>query len=170
MPRSNSKKTTGDAPETVRRSLASIRKHAATATPRVVKAPSDKELIAQVARNPDAAPLLTRAQLARADVIRANKEPVYLRLDADILAALRQTGKGWQTRVNAILREWMTGGRDSSQRDAHLVVARRAIEQGLEQLQRAGIALDQARSPEPPSDVLYAKKERAPLRTAERRR
>ncbi|MDR2187253.1 MAG: BrnA antitoxin family protein [Azonexus sp.] len=28
-----------------------------------------------------------------------------LRLDADVLAALRATGPGWQTRVNAMLRE-----------------------------------------------------------------
>lgn len=33
------------------------------------------------------------------------KVPVKLRLDPDVLAVLRATGKGWQTRVNAILRE-----------------------------------------------------------------
>ena len=32
------------------------------------------------------------------------KEPVKLRLDADLLAALRATGDGWQTRINATLR------------------------------------------------------------------
>jgi len=35
------------------------------------------------------------------------KEQVSIRLDADVLAALRATGKGWQTRVNAILRQWL---------------------------------------------------------------
>ena len=30
---------------------------------------------------------------------------VSLRLEADVLAALRATGRGWQTRVNALLRE-----------------------------------------------------------------
>ncbi len=34
----------------------------------------------------------------------ATKEPVKLRLDADVLAALRATGNGWQTRVNDTLR------------------------------------------------------------------
>ena len=32
------------------------------------------------------------------------KEPVKLRLDADVVAALRATGDGWQTRINEMLR------------------------------------------------------------------
>lgn len=32
------------------------------------------------------------------------KEPVKLRLDADVLVALRATGDGWQTRINEMLR------------------------------------------------------------------
>lgn len=32
------------------------------------------------------------------------KEPVKLRLDPDVLAALRASGDGWQTRVNDMLR------------------------------------------------------------------
>jgi uncharacterized protein (DUF4415 family) len=32
------------------------------------------------------------------------KEPVKLRLDADVLAALRASGEGWQTRINEALR------------------------------------------------------------------
>ena len=34
----------------------------------------------------------------------ATKEPIKLRLDADVLAALRATGDGWQTRINETLR------------------------------------------------------------------
>ena len=33
-----------------------------------------------------------------------NKEAVKLRLDADVLAALRASGDGWQTRINDALR------------------------------------------------------------------
>ncbi len=33
------------------------------------------------------------------------KQAVKLRLDQDVLAALRATGPGWQTRINALLRE-----------------------------------------------------------------
>lgn len=32
------------------------------------------------------------------------KEPVKIRLDADVLAALRATDEGWQTRINDTLR------------------------------------------------------------------
>ncbi|MFM7532202.1 MAG: BrnA antitoxin family protein [Rubrivivax sp.] len=35
------------------------------------------------------------------------KEHVNLRLDADILQAFRSQGRGWQTKVNAALRDWL---------------------------------------------------------------
>lgn len=38
----------------------------------------------------------------KADV---TKQAVKLRLDPDVLAVLRATGPGWQTRINTILRE-----------------------------------------------------------------
>jgi uncharacterized protein (DUF4415 family) len=34
----------------------------------------------------------------------ATKEPVKIRLDADVLAALKASGDGWQTRINDALR------------------------------------------------------------------
>lgn len=37
-------------------------------------------------------------------VAAVTKEPVKLRLDADVVAALRDSGDGWQTRVNEMLR------------------------------------------------------------------
>jgi len=33
-----------------------------------------------------------------------------IRLDADVLAALKATGKGWQTRVNAAMRKCVESG------------------------------------------------------------
>lgn len=30
-----------------------------------------------------------------------------IRLDADVIAAFKATGKGWQTRVNAALKDWL---------------------------------------------------------------
>jgi uncharacterized protein (DUF4415 family) len=40
--------------------------------------------------------------------VKANaKVAVKLRLDPDVLAALRATGRGWQTRVNDTMREWV---------------------------------------------------------------
>jgi uncharacterized protein (DUF4415 family) len=35
------------------------------------------------------------------------KEHVNIRLDADIVQSFRQTGSGWQTRMNEALREWL---------------------------------------------------------------
>ncbi len=35
------------------------------------------------------------------------KVPTTIRFDADVLAALKATGKGWQTRVNEAMREWV---------------------------------------------------------------
>jgi len=67
----------------------------------------------------DDAPLLTEAFFKEAEVFEGDrfirrgpgrprianpKEPVQIRLDADVLAALRGHGPGWQTRVNGILR------------------------------------------------------------------
>ena len=38
---------------------------------------------------------------------RPAKEAVNIRLAPDILAAFRGTGRGWQTRLNNVLREWL---------------------------------------------------------------
>jgi uncharacterized protein (DUF4415 family) len=39
------------------------------------------------------------------------KMMVSLRLDQDVIAALKATGPGWQSRVNATLRQWLEGRR-----------------------------------------------------------
>ena len=36
-----------------------------------------------------------------------NKEQVAIRFDRDVLAAFRAAGPGWQTRMNAALRDWL---------------------------------------------------------------
>ena len=36
-----------------------------------------------------------------------NKEQVAIRLDREVLEAFRARGPGWQTRINAALREWL---------------------------------------------------------------
>ncbi len=38
---------------------------------------------------------------------RPAKEQVAIRLDPDVVGALRASGPGWQTRVNAALKEWI---------------------------------------------------------------
>jgi uncharacterized protein (DUF4415 family) len=44
---------------------------------------------------------------SRGRPVGATKEQVAIRFDKDVLAALRATGKGWQTRVNNVMREWL---------------------------------------------------------------
>ena len=42
---------------------------------------------------------------------RPIKKPLTIRLDADVLAWLKGQGKGYQTRINALLRSSMEKGR-----------------------------------------------------------
>ncbi len=37
----------------------------------------------------------------------STKKQTAIRFDEDVLAGLRATGKGWQTRVNDVMREWL---------------------------------------------------------------
>lgn len=38
----------------------------------------------------------------------SNKISTTIRLDADIIEAFREGGKGWQSRINNALREWLS--------------------------------------------------------------
>jgi len=44
-------------------------------------------------------------------VAATRKVSTTIRLDEDVIAAFRDTGRGWQTRVNALLREAVQSGR-----------------------------------------------------------
>ncbi len=70
--------------------------------------------------DPDEAPELDESFFERADefdgerMVRrgrppgsGNKVSTTVRFDADILAAFRAQGPGWQTRMNEALREWL---------------------------------------------------------------
>ncbi len=84
---------------------------------RKILLPSDEEdaaITAAALADPDAAPL-TEAELAALKPLArmgrpplANpKQSTTIRFDADVLAGLRATGPGWQTRVNDAMREWL---------------------------------------------------------------
>jgi uncharacterized protein (DUF4415 family) len=62
----------------------------------------------------DDTPEWTDAEAAEARVVRRGRPPsaspkqaTALRLDVDVLARLRASGPGWQSRVNQVLREWL---------------------------------------------------------------
>jgi uncharacterized protein (DUF4415 family) len=75
-------------------------------------AAQDRAITAAARRDPDAKPLTEAQWKVAAPTVHlgrprkaAPKQAVKLRLDPDVLAALRATGAGWQTRVNAMLRK-----------------------------------------------------------------
>ena len=47
-------------------------------------------------------------------VPEGNKQQITLRLDADVLAFFKSTGKRYQSRINAVLREYMHSHPDST--------------------------------------------------------
>jgi uncharacterized protein (DUF4415 family) len=75
----------------------------------------DAAITAAALSDPDAAPLTDSewetarqtARTGRPPHAAPRKAPVTLRLDVDLLATLKSSGKGWQTRINDALREWL---------------------------------------------------------------
>ncbi|MCM0081866.1 BrnA antitoxin family protein [Geomonas sp. Red32] len=80
-----------------------------------VKTPVTKNICV----DPDDAPELTDEWFEKADLMEGAKvvrrgRPAgrtkalqTVRFDLDVLAAFKATGKGWQTRMNDALREWL---------------------------------------------------------------
>jgi uncharacterized protein (DUF4415 family) len=64
---------------------------------------TDADIVKAVSEDPDAAPLDTDWMQARL-VMPPGKEIVTLRLDRDVLDWFREQGKGYQIRINAVLR------------------------------------------------------------------
>lgn len=75
----------------------------------------DAAITAAAMSDPDAIPLTDEEWEAAKPLVRIGrppsavplKVPTTIRFDADVLAALKASGKGWQTRVNAVVREWV---------------------------------------------------------------
>lgn len=62
----------------------------------------------------DIPPVLDWSRAVVGKFYRPIKKPLTIRLDADVLAWLRSQGKGYQTRINALLRSKMeTAGPDT---------------------------------------------------------
>lgn len=69
---------------------------------------TDSDIQAGIDADPDAAPIIDDAWLAIARVVEPDtKVPITIRLDRDVVSFFRDYGKGYQTRINKILRRFM---------------------------------------------------------------
>lgn len=70
---------------------------------------TDEEIEAAVAADPDAPPLLDEEFWANAQLVMpaGRKERITLRLDEEVLDYFRRSGRGYQTRINAVLRAFV---------------------------------------------------------------
>lgn len=89
-----------------------------TRSGRIIIRPSQAEdaaITAAALSDPDALPLTDTKLKAMRTMGRpriANpKAAVTMRIDTDVLEALRSSGPGWQTRVNALLRDAVVRGK-----------------------------------------------------------
>lgn len=85
-------------------------------------APADEDI--DLSDSPEVTPaMLAKAVVRRGLVPLVAKEQVTLRLDADVLDWFRSQGKGYQTRINQLLRAYMQeillGKRGNNQRMKH---------------------------------------------------
>lgn len=75
-----------------------------------VRSLSDRQIRRAIESDPDARPTDAEFWKRARVVIPAAKQTITIRLDADLLAWLRQQ-KGYQTRINAVLRSYMDANR-----------------------------------------------------------
>ncbi len=71
-----------------------------------VRALTDAQICSAIAKDPDAAPTDEAFWKTARVVLPRSKKTVTMRLDADLLEWFR-TRRGYQTRINAILRAYM---------------------------------------------------------------
>lgn len=67
---------------------------------------TDEDIAAAVADDPDAASMDIDWSQAE-PIYPIRKKPVSIRLDEDILSYFKRMGRGYQTRINAVLRSYM---------------------------------------------------------------
>lgn len=68
---------------------------------------TDEDIERAIAEDPDAAPPLDDDWFRNAElVIPASKVATSIRVDGDVMDWFRTQGRGWQTRMNAVLRAY----------------------------------------------------------------
>lgn len=80
-------------------------------------AAEDAAIAAGIAQDPDTLEITAAVAAAMQPLRRVGrpvleqpKVPMTMRVDADVLAAIKASGTGWQTRVNQVLREAVRTG------------------------------------------------------------
>lgn len=71
-----------------------------------VDALTDEQIEAAIASDPDAAPILDEEWFRNAVLVQPGKVATSIRIDDDVMGWFREQGKGWQTRMNAVLRAY----------------------------------------------------------------
>lgn len=73
-----------------------------------IDALTDEDIETAVSRDPDAAPVLGQRWFEEAAlVIPGRKRPISFRVDSDVLEYFMAGGPGYQTRMNAVLRQYV---------------------------------------------------------------
>ncbi|MBB5042448.1 BrnA antitoxin family protein [Shinella fusca] len=72
-----------------------------------VDAMTDEDILANMRDDPDWADFIDVDWSKTKIVVPAQKTSISIRLDADIVDFFKATGKGYQTRINAVLRHYM---------------------------------------------------------------
>jgi uncharacterized protein (DUF4415 family) len=93
-----------------RRNTTRVREPAASRTNwALVDAKTDRDIQADIASDPDAAPLWTDEDFRSAIVIpERRKQAISVRLDVEIIDYFKSLGPGYQTRMNLVLREYVS--------------------------------------------------------------
>ena len=69
---------------------------------------TDREIRAAIKADPNAAPELDEAWFSKAVILAPQaKQLLSLRVDSDVLDWFKGNGKGYQTRINAVLRRYV---------------------------------------------------------------
>jgi uncharacterized protein (DUF4415 family) len=72
-----------------------------------IDATTDEEIDAQIAADPDVAPIADDLFYERAILVSPEpKTPISLRVDSDVLRGFREAGSGYQARMNEALRSY----------------------------------------------------------------
>jgi uncharacterized protein (DUF4415 family) len=68
---------------------------------------TDEDIDKAIAEDPDAAPVLDEEWFKHAILTIPAKTATSIRIDSDVIDWFKSEGKGWQTRMNAVLRAYV---------------------------------------------------------------